>query len=271
MKVSLFSQSLFALPLEEAIPATREAGYSALELACQTPHLDIARARDGASALAAEIKNAGLVVSALSLFGAFTDRSALQKELQQAETFIRLAPVFSTRIVKMTPGPPSSATAGEEHWRCLEEALRCLRIMARDNQVRLAFETHMRQMTDTLAAAERLVEAASCDEIGITLDFSNIAFAGDDPVAAIHALAGRIYNTHVKNGYVDEAGNWHFQKLDQGLTHYDEVLSALRDIGYDGYLTVECLGPRSQATPVRTAREDLEVLTGWLQGENDGD
>ncbi|HCQ01863.1 MAG TPA: AP endonuclease, partial [Candidatus Latescibacteria bacterium] len=35
--ISLFSQSLFALPLMDAIPTTAQAGYTAIELACTAP------------------------------------------------------------------------------------------------------------------------------------------------------------------------------------------------------------------------------------------
>ena len=48
MRPSLFSQSLFALPLEAAIEVTAEIGFGAIELACSEPHFDAARARRAA-------------------------------------------------------------------------------------------------------------------------------------------------------------------------------------------------------------------------------
>ena len=41
MNVSLFSQSLFALPLYDAISATAMAGFHAIELACTAPHFEL--------------------------------------------------------------------------------------------------------------------------------------------------------------------------------------------------------------------------------------
>ena len=43
--ISLFSQSLFALPLSPAIAGTAEAGFAALELACRKPHFELEMAR----------------------------------------------------------------------------------------------------------------------------------------------------------------------------------------------------------------------------------
>ncbi|NLG27626.1 MAG: hypothetical protein GX557_06920, partial [Chloroflexi bacterium] len=93
---------------------------------------------------------------------------------------------------------------------------------------------------------------------------SNLAFAGDDPLVAIPRLAGRTWNTHVKNGHVDAQGGWHFGPLDHGLTDYAAVLPLLAAARYDGYLTIECLGPAAAAQPHDVARRDRDILRRYL-------
>ena len=39
----------------------------------------------------------------------------------------------------------------------------------------------------------------------------------------------------------------------------------LREVGYNGYLTVECLGPEARDKPFETVRRDLEILTQYLR------
>jgi sugar phosphate isomerase/epimerase len=265
MRISLFSQSLFALPLAEAIEMTARIGFPAIELACAKPHFDVETAIENPNSVAERIRKAGLEVSALSLFNNFTDKTRLDAQIEKAVTYIRLAPLFHTKILKMTPGQPASADAMEEHWRCLGLALERLTPVAEEVGVRLAFETHMRQLTDTLAGAKRLLEMAKTDVVGLTLDFSNFMFAGEDMREVISALEGRIYNTHVKNGTVDEDGGWHFNALDDGLTDYLEVLSLLRDTGYTGYLAIECLGADASEKPFETAKRDLDILKNYLE------
>jgi len=273
LKIALFSQSLFALPLDEAISVAARIGYPALELACTGPHFDIELARHEPEKIAARVDEAGLEVSALSLFNTFTDRAQLDEQIETAATFIALAQLLDTHVVKLTPGPPGSAAATEEHWQCLGEAVSRLVPIAQEAGVRLAFETHMRQLTDTLASSQRLLALAPPDILGLTVDFSNLAFAGEKMADVVSALSGRIYNTHVKNGYIDADGGWHFQAIDQGLTDYAEVLPLLRDTGYDGYLSVECLGQDAAERPAETARRDLEILqrllqeVGWTAGD----
>ena len=265
IKISLFSQSLFALDLERAIETTAALGYDAIELACCPPHFDLQTARCDPEGIARRIERAGLRVSALSGFSAFTDPHSLGDELAAAETFIRLAPMFETTTVKLAPGPPSSADATPAHWRCLEEALARLIPLARQVGVRLAFETHMRQLTDTLASSQRLIALSPADVVGLTVDFSNLAFAGEDLAQAVPELAGRTYNTHLKNGTMDADGAWHFHALDTGWTDYALVLGLLREAGYAGFLTIECLGQEAQERPAHTAQRDLEILKRTLR------
>jgi len=262
---SLFSQSLFALPLDEAIDATADIGCPAIELACVAPHFSLDLARHDPERVAERIRRQRLDVSALSLFNQFSDPVRLDEAVDAAATFIGLAPLFGTRVVKLTPGAPASAEAEDLHWQCLGEAVKQLVPLARRLGVRLAFETHMRQLTDTLASAHRLLAMTPPDVVGLTVDFLNLAFAGDDACAAVASVAGRAFNTHLKNGHIDDHRAWHFQALDTGLLDYTDVLATLRQAGYDGYLTVECLQPEAETHPMATARRNLDMLARYLE------
>jgi sugar phosphate isomerase/epimerase len=265
METSLFSQSLYALPLMEAIEATARIGFPAIELACGGPHFGTKIAIENPESVAEHVRKTGLEVSALSLFNNFTDATRLDAQVEEARMYIGLASLFGTDILKMTPGPPASADALKEHWRCFEVALKQLIPVAEEAGVRLAFETHMRQLTDTLAGFERLLDIAESDVVGLTVDFSNLMFAGEDMPEVFATLRGRMYNTHLKNGTIGDDGSWNFDRLDTGLTDYSQVFPLLRDMDYDGYLTIECLGSDASKKPFETARRDLEILERYLE------
>lgn len=258
--ISLFSQSLFALPLTDAIAAAADIGFDAIELACAAPHFDLETAHNEPDRVAEMLRQHGLTVSALSLFSSFTDPSTLDNQIHAAETYIRLAPLFNTSIVKITPGQPASAEATGEHWACCALALARLIDVAEEVGVRLACETHMRQLTDTLAGTQRLLDRVASETLGLTVDFSNMTFAGETMPDVFDALSDRMYNTHVKNGTIVADRAWQFLPLDTGWTDYTEVMALLRSSGYAGYLTIECLGPDAQAQPAETAARDLGIL-----------
>ena len=259
-RISLFSQSLFTLSLDAAIDATAELGFPAIELACREPHFGIDNARTNATTVARRVRDAGLDVSALSLFNSFTDEAALDRQVDEAAIFIRLAPLFGSQVVKLTPGPPGSDEATGRHWGLLGDAMGRLVAVAEDVGVRLAFETHMRQLTDTLAGTLRLLDIAPSETVGVTVDFSNFRFAGEDLREAIPAVGRRMLNAHVKNDVLGPDGAWVFGRLDTGLTDYGEVLFLLREAQYSGYLAIECLGPDATERPIDTARRDLAIL-----------
>jgi len=259
-KLSLFSQSLFAMDLLPAISATAEAGYSAIELACLEPHFSLGLAKKEAEKIARKIQEANIEVAALSLFNRFTDEDSLDDQIDTAATYIRLAPTFETKIIKLTPGGPSSADADKRHWRRLKKAMGLLIPAAKEAGVRLALETHMRQLTDTLASSERFLELVDCDWVGLTVDFCNLAFAGEDMTVVINALKDKIFHTHIKNGFLGDDGSWNFLPLDKGMVDYPSVLAELGKISYDGYLSVECLGESAREKPTRTARYDRDIL-----------
>lgn len=272
--ISIFSQSLFALPLEEAIDATRSIGFQAIEIACASPHFDLEMAAKHSNRIARRIEHAGLKVSALSLFNNFTNSDTLAEQLRFADTYLGFAALFRTRVIKMTPGAPASEQATEAHWNCMKEALKQLIPLAEKFDVLLAFETHMRQLTDTLASSKRFLEMANSERVGLTLDFSNLAFAGEKMPCVVEAFRGHIYNTHLKNGYIDNVGGWHFQALNEGYIDYSELLNLLRKTKYNGYLTIECLGAEARDKPIETAARDLRILrehlalTGWNRPTN---
>ncbi len=275
MRVSLFSQSLFALPLTEAIALSVRAGYSAIEIACVAPHLDVGATSDQAEELATHIRSCAIDTAALSLFNDFTTMRTLQQQISTAANFIRMAPIFNTEIVKLTPGPPASASATDDHWRCLADALSELIPVAEEIGVRLAFETHMWQLTDTLGSTQILLDMAPSASVGVTLDFSNMSFAGENMADVVSSFGNRILHTHVKNGHIEHDGSWSFTPLDVGVTDYLSVLPILHSSGYDGYLSVECLQPEAASDPVGTVRRDLSILRAWqdnlgLNTDNNG-
>ena len=105
------------------------------------------------------------------------------------------------------------------------------------------------------------LDSLGCKSMCVNLDPANLAMvAGDDPVAAVKTLAPYIVHTHAKDGrmiaYHDPEIIYDFfadggigdlrledcfqeLPLGQGVVPWGEYLAALREIGYDGYLTIE--------------------------------
>ena len=258
MKISLFTQSLFDLSLDEAVTAAGDIGFDGVEIACVAPHLDLARARDDRARIVAHVRAGGMQVAALSAYTRLTDPATSSEQIAMLSEFITLAGGFGTDLVKITPGPPASADMTDAHACCWELAMTGCTAVARSSGVRLAVETHLNMISDTCAGVARLIAPFDAT-LGVTLDFCNVYLGGDDPVESVRRLGDRILFCHVKNV---RDGQW--VPLADGELDYRAILAALRDAGYDGYLSIECLYNAPTQTKVDMIQADCEHLRTLL-------
>ena len=103
--------------------------------------------------------------------------------------------------------------------------------------------------------------------------------AGDDPVKAVYNLRDYIVHTHAKDGIklfeVDTKSIYASKyfgleppkerpfrevPLGEGNVHFDTYLAALREIGFDGFLTIE---RECGDTPRRDIGAAVEFLDGF--------
>ena len=104
------------------------------------------------------------------------------------------------------------------------------------------------------------LDSLGSDGVSVNLDPANLVMcAGDDPVQAVYNLKDYIVHTHAKDGIqlkafdtrtfyaptffglekIPSAGLFKEVPLNQGGVCWDKYLAALREIGYEGYLTIE--------------------------------
>jgi sugar phosphate isomerase/epimerase len=107
---------------------------------------------------------------------------------------------------------------------------------------------------------------------------------GQDPVEGVNILRDYIVHTHAKDGRMHKktdpkriydvfAGSveegLHLSEfftetpLGEGSVDFPQYLSALRDIGYSGYLTVEREVGQNPAGDIQKA---FDALRGWING-----
>ena len=199
MKTSVFSTSLTALGLKEAIKVAADVGYDAIEAGCFAPHLTLELAETRGDEVRAWLREAGLAVSALSLVVEYTaeDQAEWRANVDETCRFIRLCEMFGTAIVKTMPGPPASAEASPKHWDRYRRAMDIVVPVAESEGVKLAVETHLNHLSDSIETAARCIECGSPDVLGVNLDFCNVHTCRESALDAIECFRDRIFLTHV--------------------------------------------------------------------------
>ena len=120
----------------------------------------------------------------------------------------------------------------------------------------------------TLPAHEvvRIIEAIGSPVVGSYWDMGNALWLGYDPVHEVEILAGRIAEVHAKEFAGEpvltrprKGDGLNARPFGQGQVPINAVLSALREVGYDGYVVLETgvFGDRRES--IRTALAALKA------------
>jgi sugar phosphate isomerase/epimerase len=123
--------------------------------------------------------------------------------------------------------------------------------------VDFALEVHPTEIAFDIVSAERAVQAVQGHRrFGFNYDPSHLGYQGVDYVQFIRTFRNRIYHMHVKDvwwspttrmsgvfgGHLDFGDSrrfWDFRSPGRGSIHFEEIIRALNEIGYQGPLSVE--------------------------------
>ena len=197
-------------------------------------------------------KSRGLTISALcgDLGQGFANPEKNPELIERSKRILDLAKDLETDVVTthigVVPTDIDCAT-----FRIMQDACGQLGAYADSLQAHFAIETG----PELSAVLKTFLDTLHSTGVAVNLDPANLVMvAGDDPVKAVHNLKDYIVHTHAKDGRMlrrvnPEAiygGTLDFAEapfielpLGQGDVDFPAYLSALNDIGYTGFLTIE--------------------------------
>ena len=121
----------------------------------------------------------------------------------------------------------------------------------------LAVESHGRFGTD-LGALVSILNEIKSSALGITLDTSNFAVNGVEPLDAIAAFGKRIYHTHLKDSKLGSES--YATAVGEGSLDFESILKALRKTGFEGAYCIEYEGEESGSVGLRKSLGFVEKL-----------
>lgn len=205
------------------------------------------------------LKDNGLVVSALcgDMGGhGFELEQDNAERVRKTKEIIDLAVEFDTKIVTTHIGVIPDDKENPRYQVMLSALTECGKY-AKEKDVTLAIETGPEKAATLLAFLQDTQGG-----VGVNLDPANfVMVTGQDPVEAVYALKDYIVHTHAKDGVMldknqNPADVYHafavggvdalnackgFQEvpLGEGEVPWAAYVAALKEIGYDGFLTIE--------------------------------
>lgn len=152
----------------------------------------------------------------------------------------------------------------EDEIKYAVEGLRAVGEHAQGSEVRLSVEPLNRfesYFVNTQADCAKIIDAVGLDCVGQMYDTFHANIEEKDPIAAIHDGGARINHVHICANDRGTPGEDHIP--------WEATFSALKHIGYDGWLTIEAFGHRIPELAAATCiwrpvspSEDHVVLEG---------
>lgn len=245
-----------AEPIEVTIKRLAKYGYESIEIGGEPDKYDTAEVRQ-------MLKDNGLRCwGAISLM--FTGLDLIQaSEAGRANTVdylkkcITMVKEMDGTIMSIVPsevGKVSAQADPETEWAWGVEGLKEVNAHARKEGIRVAVEPLNRFETNFINRADQAVLLAESvgEDVGVCLDAFHLNIEEANFRQALLNSGSRIFDFHVADNNRMAPG--------QGALNWRDIVGTLKEIGYDGALTVEFVAPidRTPANPYKNATSAAE-------------
>lgn len=232
MKLGAYTACLHDKPLPEALAILRGLGLDSAEInsggflpAVHLPIADVRASADARAEYLGQFAAAGMTLTALNCNGnpLHPDPEVRDKHARDVLDAIELGALLGVRrVVTMSGLPGSDAGAALPSWTVLPwdsayldardhqwaVALpywREVQARAADADVKVCIEMHPHNIVYNPATMLRLAEEIDATHVGAEMDPSHLFWQGIDPVAALDALGGLVYNAAAKDCRINAA------------------------------------------------------------------
>lgn len=303
MKIGFFTACLPHVPLENLAPWVAEQGFETLELAAwpddgrrnyQARHVGAeAFTRDDAARVRDLMAEHGLSISALAYYdnNLHPDRRQRAHFHEHLRRVIDAAELLGVELVGTFVGgrPVLPGTNMREIGEVFREMVR----YAEDHGVRLMIENCPMEnwarfgLPGNYAYSpelwDRLFNEVPSERFGLNFDPSHLYWLGIDHEQAAREYADRIFHAHAKDaeilpegryrhGILSEqlganrwrSGWWRYRMPGKGAIDWGSFIDTLREIGYDGALSIEHEDPEYEGSE-EAVRQGLRLGLEHLQ------
>lgn len=237
MKIGVIPDS-FQVPFKEAVTIAHDLGVSGLQpYVTKGEMAPEVLSKEDRSDLLKLVKSNDLVFSALCAdFGLhFSEKEVNEEGLKRTMSMMDLALDFDTHIITTHIGKVPDDEECEEYYNMVRTIERLGKY---GDEIGVVFATETGP--EMAIKLKGILDKADTKSAKVNLDPANfVMVAGQDPVEAVHILKDYIVHTHAKDGIMNPDGTHTEFPLGKGDVPFPEYLKALKDVGYDGFLTIE--------------------------------
>ncbi|MGQ9631611.1 MAG: sugar phosphate isomerase/epimerase family protein [bacterium] len=241
--------------IEDAVEAAEKIGYDGIEIRTKPNHLPADTTKGRLREIKRMIEDSGLEVPCIACFtGEYLRRgdAECEKQLDELKRYVEFALELKCPTLRHWAGGKPSRFATEEDWQRAALWTGRAADYAAKYGINLALELHHMNLTDCVDASLAFLKRLGRKNVGLIHDAANLYQDGYDyGRGAIKKLKGHLLGVHVKDivALVDDSNPQASQPyrgrrfanrlINQGGVDQYSIFGGLKDIGYDGYITVE--------------------------------
>lgn len=187
-----------------------------------------------------------------------------KRQIAEEKKAIRAIAALSGKYCRVLSGQRRPGVAREEGIKWVRECVLELVPFAEENKIALVLENHYKdgfweypefaQKMDVFL--ELLAGIPESPWFGVNYDPSNAIIAGDDPIALLERVKGRVKTMHASDRYFEGGNLDDLRRMEsqpqtgyasilkhgvigRGLNDYDKIFSILKAAGFRGWISIE--------------------------------
>lgn len=262
MKLAAFSGVLIEHSIQEAMQLTKKLGMDGIEIAAREPHISpkssLARVKE-VKALAGSLE---LEIPVLAGYvGGFSDvsDSDARSSFEEFQRLLEIAGHLDCGMIRIFPGGPNAFLASDYHYAKAAHWVNLCAEEAKKHQVKVLMEIHNDSLVETVESSLRLLDMINYDNVGMIHDAGNMYITDTDYGRdSVLQLGSKLFHVHIKDELrVEEVGApgtfpattkhgkemFLQSRMGEGGADHRPLFEALREVGYSGWMTLECHAP----------------------------
>ncbi len=274
MKLAFSSNAYTNYSLVESIDEISALGYKGIEIMCDIPHayplpMDKEKIRE----LKTKLQEKNLEISNLNAFTLFAvqdtyhpswiedDEDYRQVRIDHTINCIKFAKELGAKNISVEPGGPSSGSLYRDKQKeMFVDGLNKVLPFAEENGIRILVEPEPGLLLETSSDFLDLVKNFSSKYIGLNFDIGHFYCVDEDPAKLVFKLRDYFHHVHFAD-IKDRVHNHLIPGL--GSIDFRQVLQALKETRYDGFITIELYPYKKK--PTEAARQSFNYIEEILK------
>lgn len=235
-----------SMELSEWFSVARDLGLDGTEI-----HHRSLRSHERAhvEAVGEDLRRSGLAVSQIVGAADLTHPDPAVRETEVAATLLNvdLAVALGAECVRVTAGQTHVEVSHAQGVALAVDGIRRVGEYADARGVRAAYENHYKDyfwpqpdFSQRAAVFLEILDQLRDTPVGVNFDCSNQVMIGEDPVQLLRQVCDRVVHVHCSDRV---APNEYLHAVTgEGIVDYPAIFRLLREVGYDGWLSIEYNG-----------------------------